>query len=36
MSNDKICATFGHSWAIRIIGGRPVEICTVCKTRATS
>lgn len=30
MLSNPACATFGHSWAVRIRAGRPVELCTAC------
>ncbi len=30
-----VCATFGHSWVLRVIKGHLVEICSTCKKTPT-
>lgn len=32
-SPDGICQILGHTWVIRRVNGRLVEICSTCKTK---
>lgn len=30
----QVCEFFGHNWVIRIVKGRPIELCANCGAKA--